>query len=167
MRHRENRRIRESFYKTQRNVQASNQKIKNDFNKFDAMRHRENRKMRNDFGKIGNDFKNIGKTINTGIKSTFKMIGKSGIFGGGKRGGGGGGGSSGGSGEGSGAYTEAGQNGEGAGSGGMSESGSAINSGIPSALSHISDMTGTNSSSLIPLAIGVAVVGFFIFSKKK
>jgi archaellum component FlaC len=72
MRHRENRRIRESFYQTQRNVQASNQKIRNDYNKFDAMRHRENRKMRNDFGRMGNDFKNIGKTINTGIKSSFK-----------------------------------------------------------------------------------------------
>ena len=163
MRQRENRRMRESFYKLQRNVQASNQKIRNDYNKFDAMRHRENRKMRNDFGKIGNDFKNIGKTINTGISSSFKMIRQSGIFGGGKRSGGGGG--SEGSGE---AYNgEASGSGGSGRSGGMSESGSLINSGIPSALSHISDMTGTNSSSIIPLAIGVAVVGFFIFSKKK
>ena len=171
MRQRENRRIRESFYKLQRNVQVSNQKIRNDYNKFDAMRHRENRKMRNDFGKIGNDFKNIGKTINTGISSSFKMIRQSGIFGGGKRsggGGGGGGGEGGGGGGGGGgeAYGGSGASG-GSGAGGMSESGSAINSGLPSALSHISDITGTNSSSLIPLAIGVAVVGFFIFSKKK
>ena len=167
MRQRENRRMRESFYKLQRNVQASNQKIRNDYNKFDAMRHRENRKMRNDFGKIGNDFKNIGKTINTGIKSTFKMIGQSGIFGGGGGGGGGsGGGGGGGEGGGGEAYGGSGASG-GSGAGGMSESGSAINSGLPSALSHISDITGTNSSSLIPLAIGVAVVGYFILSKKK
>ena len=164
MRHRENRRIRETFYQTQRNVQASNQK-------FDAMRHRENRKMRSDFGKIGNDVVKFGNTLKTSVQSYTKILTQSGLFGGKRSGGGGGGGGGGGEskavdGEASGASGASGAYG-GSGAGGMGESGSAINSGLPSALSHISDITGTKSSSLIPLAIGVAVVGFFIFSKKK
>jgi hypothetical protein len=128
--------------------------------------------MRNDFGKIGNDFVKFGNSINTSVQSYTKILAQSGLFGG-KRSGGGGGGGGGGegeskaiNGEASGASGASGAYG-GSGAGGMSESGSAINSGIPSALSHISDITGAKSSSLIPLAIGVAVVGYFIFSKKK
>jgi hypothetical protein len=126
--------------------------------------------MRNDFGKMGNDVVKFGNSINTSIQSYTKILTQSGLFGG-KRSGGGGGGGGGGETkaiDGDVSGTALASNGvSGSGSGGMSESGSAINSGIPSALSHISDMTGTNSSSIIPLAIGVAVVGYFIFSKKK
>jgi hypothetical protein len=150
----------------------SNQKIRNDHYKFDAMRHRENRTMRHNLdphltNRSIRGF--IGSTVNT---ATGLLGGAKGLFGprrggSGGGGGGGGGGDSGGYGSGGPSGSGGGGYGSGGGSGGIDESGSAINSNIPSATTHIKDNDGMQSSSLIPIAIGVAVVGFFIFSKKK
>lgn len=62
--------------------------------------------------------------------------------------------------EGMGAY------GGGAGSGGMSESGSIVNPELATASTHTETSDGSQSLPLIPIAIGVVVVGYFIFSKK-
>jgi hypothetical protein len=137
-------------------MHMSNQKIRNDHYKFEAMRHRENRTMRHNLdphltNRSIRGF--IGSTVNT---ATGLLGGAKGLFGP-RRGGSGGGGGGG----------DSGGYGSGGGSGGIDESGSAINSNIPSATTHIKDNDGMQSSSLIPIAIGVAVVGFFIFGKKK
>ena len=160
--------MRANFYQTDHNMHMSNQKIRNDHYKFDAMRHRENRTMRNNLdphltNRAIRGF--IGSTVST---ANGLLGGAKGLFGP-RRGGGGGGGGGGGD---SGGYGSGGASGGGGaygggGAGGIDESGSAINSNIPSATTHVSDTNGMQSSSLIPIAIGVAVVGFFIFSKKK
>ena len=164
MRHRENRRMRANFYQTDHNMHMSNQKIRNDHYKFEAMRHRENRTMRHNLDPHLTNRSIRGFMNSTVTSATGLLNGAKGLFApaggrGGSGSGGGGGGESGASG-GSGAYG-------GGGAGGVNESGSAINSNIPSATTHVSDTNGMQSSSLIPIAIGVAVVGFFIFSKKK
>ena len=164
MRHRENRRMRANFYQTDHNMHMSNQKIRNDHYKFDAMRHRENRTMRHNLDPHLTNRSIRGFMNSTVTSATGLLNGAKGLFApaggrGGGGSGGGGGGESGASGR-SGAY-------RGGGAGGINESGSAINSNIPSASTRMKDNDGMQSSSLIPIAIGVAVVGFFIFSKKK
>jgi hypothetical protein len=152
-------------------MHMSNQKIRNDHYKFDAMRHRENRTMRHNLdphltNRSIRGFMNSTVTSATGLLNGAKgLFAPAGGRGGSGSGGGGGGGDSGGYGSG-GASGGGGAYG-GGGAGGIDESGSAINSNIPSASTHIKDNDGMQSSSLIPIAIGVAVVGFFIFSKKK
>ena len=47
----------------------------------------------------------------------------------------------------------------------MEEAGAAMNSEISSTFSCVYDNDGLQPASLIPVAIGVAVVGFLIFSK--
>ena len=49
----------------------------------------------------------------------------------------------------------------------MEESGAAMNSEISSTFSCVYDNDGSQPASLIPIAIGVAVVGFLIFSKNQ
>ena len=144
--------------------------------KFERMRHRENSKMRANWYKTDHNMHMNNRTMRHNLdphrtnrairgfmKSTTGLLnGAKGLFGP-KRGGGGG---SGGGGSGGGAYAGAGQNGGGAGSGGISDSGSLVNSDIPTASSHESESEGMKSSTSIPIAIGVAVVGYFLFSKK-
>ena len=126
------------------------------------MRHLENRKIRNRNWDPANAKGFFTKTIPSIFNSaTNGLLGG----GGGGRGGGGGGGSSGpermeGGPEGVGAY------GGGAGSGGMSESGSIANPDSTSTSPYISDSDGRQSLPIIPIVIGVAVVGYFMFSKK-
>jgi hypothetical protein len=129
----------------------SNQKIRNHFYNVDHQRHRENSRMRGFFTK------SIPGLLNSAVNGVGGLLG-------GRRGGGGG--SSGsdrieGGPEGAGAY------GGGAGSGGMSESGSIANPDSTSTSPYISDSDGRQSLPIIPIAIGVAVVGYFILSKKK
>jgi hypothetical protein len=154
-------------------MHMSNQKIRNDHYKFEAMRHRENRTMRHNLDPHLTNRSIRGFMNSTVTSATGLLNGAKGLFApaggrGGSGSGGGGGGESGASG-GSGSYGGGGVGGVngGGGVGGVNESGSAINSNIPSASTHIKDNDGMQSSSLIPIAIGVAVVGFFIFSKKK
>ena len=146
--------------------------------KFERMRHRENSKMRANFHKTDHNMHMNNRTMrhnldphltNRAIRGFMGSTIKSakGLIGGAKGLFGSGGGSGGGSGSGGGAYSGAGQNGGGAGSGGISDSGSLVNSDIPTASSHESESEGMKSSSLIPIAIGVAVVGFFLFSNNK
>jgi hypothetical protein len=144
-------------------MHMTNQKIRNDHYKFNDMRHKENRTMRHNL-----DPHLTNRAIRGFMGSTFKSAkgligGAKELFGSGKGSGGSGSGSGSGSG---GAYSGAGQNGGGAGSGGISDSGSLVNSDIPTASSHESESEGMKSSTLIPIAIGVAVVGYFLFSKK-
>jgi len=161
MRKRENRRIRQAF-----DGHLINRKIRNDHFKFaenfNNMRHRENRRIRNHNWDPANAKGFFTKTIPSIFNSATK-----GLLGGGGGGGGGGrgGGSSGsermeGGPEGVGAY------GGGAGSGGMSESGSIANPDSGSTSPYISDSDGKQPLPLIPIAIGVVVVGYFLFSKK-
>ena len=49
----------------------------------------------------------------------------------------------------------------------MEEAGAAMNSEISSAFSYVYDNDGSQPASLIPVAIGVAVVGLLIFSKNQ
>ena len=155
MRHRENRRIRQNF-----DGHLINRKIRNDHFKFaenfNDMRHRENRRIRNRNWDPANAKGFFTKTIPNLFNSATNSI-----LGGGRRGGG----SSGsermeGGPEGMGAY------GGGAGSGGMSESGSIVNPELATASTHTETSDGSQSLPLIPIAIGVVVVGYFIFSKK-
>jgi len=81
-----------------------------------------------------------------------------GLFGGGKKGGGGD--------RMEGGETGAGAYGGGAGSGGISDSGSIANPDNAMASSNAETSDGSQSLPLIPIAIGVVVVGYFIFSKK-
>jgi hypothetical protein len=157
MRHRENRRIRQAF-----DGHLINRKIRNDHFKFaenfNDMRHRENRRIRNRNWDPANAKGFFTKTIPSIFNSATN-----GLLGGGGRGGGGG--SSGsqrmeGGPEGMGAY------GGGAGSGGMSESGSIVNPELATASTHTNTSDGSQSLPLIPIAIGVVVVGYFLFSKK-
>jgi hypothetical protein len=120
--------------------------------------HMNNRTMRHNL-----DPHLTNRAIRGFMKSTSGLLnGAKGLFG--PKGGSGGGGSGSGGG---GAYSGAGENGGGAGSGGISDSGSLVNSDIPTASSHESESDGMTSSTLIPIAIGVAVVGYFLFIKKK
>ena len=153
MRHRENRKIREDF-----DAHAINSKIRANHNKFSEMRHRENRKIRNQNWDPANAKGFFTKTIPSIFNSATNSL-----LGGGRGGGGGSSGSErmeGGPG-GAGAY------GGGAGSGGMSESGSIVNPEIATASTHTNTSDGSQPLPLIPIVIGVAVVGYFIFSKKK
>jgi hypothetical protein len=185
MRRRENRRIRANFEKTKNDIHMSNRKIVNDHHKFTEMRQRENRKIRNTNWDPANAkgffTKTVPKLVNS-IPNVAKSVANSvaGVFGGGGgrrnrpsgsqiRGSDGGGYEGGEGGGGYGGGGEAGLGpvgGPGGGPGGGEDSGSALNSEIPSAFSHVYDVDGTESSSLIPIAIGVAVVGFLIFRKK-
>ena len=185
MRRRENRRIRANFEKTKNDIHMSNRKIVNDHHKFTEMRQRENRKIRNTNWDPANAkgffTKTVPKLVNS-IPNVAKSVANSvaGVFGGGGgrrdrpsgsaiRGSDGGGYEGGEGGGGYGGGGEAGLGpvgGPGGGPGGGEDSGSALNSEIPSAFSHVYDVNGTESSSLIPIAIGVAVVGFLIFRKK-
>ena len=155
MRHRENRKIRQDF-----DGHLINQKIRNNHYKFNEMRHLENRKIRNRNWDPANAKGFFTKTIPSIFNSATN-----GLLGGGG-GGSRGGGSSGpermeGGPEGVGAY------GGGAGSGGMSESGSIANPDSTSTSPYISASDGSQSLPIIPIVIGVAVVGYFILSKKK
>ena len=143
MRHRENRKMRANFYATNHSTHMSNQKIRNHFYNVDHQRHRENRRMRGFFTK------SIPGFFNSAAKGLF----------------GGGGGSSGsdkieGGPEGAGAY------GGGAGSGGISDSGSIANPDNEMASTNAETSDGSQSLPIIPIVIGVAVVGYFMFSKK-
>ncbi len=152
MRHRENRRMRANFYATNYATHMSNQKIRNDHYNFDHMRHRENIRMR---ALPANTKEFFTKSIPNFLNSAAK-----GLLGGGGKGSSGSERMEGGPG-GMGAY------GGGAGSGGMSESGSIANPDSTSTSPYISNSDGSQSLPLIPIAIGIAVVGFFILSKKK
>jgi hypothetical protein len=170
-----------SIQKTSNDIHMSNRKIRNDHHKFTEMRQRENRKIRNTNWDPANAqgvfTKTVPKLVNS-IPNVAKSVAKSvaGVFGGGSRRnrpsgsakrGSDGGGYEGGGGEGGYGGGEAGPGPVGGpGGGGGGNSGSALNSEIPSAFSHVYDVNGTESSSLIPVAINVAVVGFLIFSKK-
>ncbi len=184
MRRRENRRIRANFEKTKNDIHMSNRKIVNDHHKFTEMRQRENRKIRNTNWDPANAkgffTKTVPKLVNS-IPNVAKSVANSvaGVFGGGGgrrnrpsasaiRGSDGGGyeGGEGGGGYGGGEAGLGPVGGPGGGPGGGEDSGSVLNSEIPSAFSHVYDVNGTESSSLIPIAIGVAVVGFLIFRKK-
>jgi len=48
----------------------------------------------------------------------------------------------------------------------MSESGSIVNPEIATASTHTSDSDGSQPLPIIPIVIGVAVVGYFMFRKK-
>ena len=151
MRHRENRRMRANFYATNHATHMSNQKIRNDHYNFDHMRHKENSRMR---ALPANTKEFFTKSIPNFFNSAAKGL----LGGGGKRSSGsermeGGPG-------GMGAY------GGGAGSGGMSESGSIVNPELPTASTHTSDSDGTQPLPIIPIVIGVAVVGYLMFNKK-
>ena len=150
MRHRENRKMRANFYATNHATHMSNQKIRNNAYNFDHMRHRENSRTRGLFT----------KTIPGLLSSAVNGVG--GLLGGRR---GGGGGSSGsdrieGGPEGAGAY------GGGAGSGGISDSGSIANPDNEMASTNAETSDGSQSLPIIPIVIGVAVVGYFMFSKK-
>ena len=145
MRHRENRKMRANFYATNHATHMSNQKIRNHFYNVDHQRHRENSRTRGLFT----------KTIPGLLSSAVNGVG--GLLGGRK---GGGGDKIEGGPEGAGAY------GGGAGSGGISDSGSIANPDNEMASSNAETSDGSQSLPLIPIAIGVVVVGYFIFSKK-
>ena len=150
MRHRENRKMRANFYATNHAIHMSNQKIRNNAYNFDHMRHRENSRTRGLFT----------KTIPGLLSSAVNGVG--GLLGGRR---GGGGGSSGsdkieGGPEGAGAY------GGGAGSGGISDSGSIANPDNEMASTNAETSDGSQPLPIIPIVIGVAVVGYFMFSKK-
>ena len=149
MRHRENRKMRANFYATNPATHMSNQKIRNNAYNFDHMRHRENSRTRGLFT----------KTIPGLLSSAVNGVG--GLLGGRRGGGGGGGGDKieGGP-EGAGAY------GGGAGSGGISDSGSIANPDNEIASTNAETSDGSQSLPIIPIVIGVAVVGYFMFSKK-
>jgi hypothetical protein len=124
----------------------SNQKIRNHFYNVDHQRHRENSRTRGLFT----------KTIPGLLSSAVNGVG--GLLGG-RRGGGGGDKIEGGP-EGAGAY------GGGAGSGGISDSGSIANPDNEMASTNAETSDGSQSLPIIPIVIGVAVVGYFMFSKK-
>ena len=150
MRHRENRRMRANFYATNHSTHMSNQKIRNNFYNIDHQRHRENSRMRGFFTK------SIPGFFNSAAKGVGGLLG-------GKRGGGGGGGGGDrmeGGPEGAGAY------GGGAGSGGISDSGSIANPDNEMASTNAETSDGSQPLPIIPIVIGVAVVGYFMFSKK-
>jgi len=150
MRHRENRRMRANFYATNHATHMSNQKIRNHFYNVDHQRHRENSRMRGFFTK------SIPGFFNSAAKGVGGLLG-------GKRGGGGGGG---GGDRMEGGESGAGAYGGGAGSGGISDSGSIANPDNEMASSNAEDSDGSQSLPIIPIVIGVAVVGYFMFSKK-
>jgi hypothetical protein len=135
-------------------MHMSNQKIRNDHYKFDAMRHRENRRIRNRNWDPANAKGFFIKTIpNLFNSATNSLLG-------GARGGSSGSERMEGGPGGMGAY------GGGAGSGGMSESGSIVNPELATASTHTETSDGSQPLPIIPIVIGVAVVGYFMFSKK-